>query len=513
MSRPPPPSSPSSTPTAAKKAKSSSTSEANEEKAHSSVDGTYWWPPVEPDLHGFVLSGSSNGGLFLSHLPMFYHNPHQYQVLLIGQLDPTGQAVYDKARAENPQGVFILGNQEADKMTLDSIGDGTRRQFLYDLFLGLPQDPPDPLYTGPQAVLRIVRTVVLEHFPPLEEQPHLSYPPRARYYLFGSVDSTASHCELFIDHFYRRALNFQHVTPIKVSPDSQRALASLAVNGVLFLTVEVIGVQDYPAVGAVKSGGHYKAVVEGKTAEVVEFDVTTPGFLDDEMINMDAPITPAPLLTFAKPPNVGLKAQLLPPGFARRLRVQPDIRRFAQRYRQARHIAQSAPTTPQLHLKATAPSSRRFFLATPAQAVRPPADTSLLNTGAWFLGPKAENAEAFSSIVTQLLQRHYKVRERVSQQDPSFITPEVKAEPSFEASLKFLEKEVMDLSQKLELSTPFYSMRYAGHMNFDVSMASMLGYWSALLYNQVTPHPPLTCPNSPPSVYSSLVPCVSFCVE
>jgi len=35
----------------------------------------------------------------------------------------------------------------------------------------------------------------------------------------------------------------------------------------------------------------------------------------------------------------------------------------------------------------------------------------------------------------------------------------------------------------LKKSVPFFSMRYQGHMNWDLTIPSMLGYFSAMLYN------------------------------
>lgn len=53
-----------------------------------------------------------------------------------------------------------------------------------------------------------------------------------------------------------------------------------------------------------------------------------------------------------------------------------------------------------------------------------------------------------------------------------------------------LEEILKFVSQSLaEYSVPFYSPRYAGHMSFDISLPAILGYFTAMQYNQnnVTP--------------------------
>lgn len=51
--------------------------------------------------------------------------------------------------------------------------------------------------------------------------------------------------------------------------------------------------------------------------------------------------------------------------------------------------------------------------------------------------------------------------------DPRHITREMKIEPSFLAAQDRLEKELNEVLTKLrDLSSPFYSSRYYGHMNW-----------------------------------------------
>jgi hypothetical protein len=46
-----------------------------------------------------------------------------------------------------------------------------------------------------------------------------------------------------------------------------------------------------------------------------------------------------------------------------------------------------------------------------------------------------------------------------------------------------LKENYRSLLAFLKKSVPFFSMRYQGHMNWDLTMASMLGYFAAMLYN------------------------------
>ncbi|GAA4277495.1 pyridoxal phosphate-dependent decarboxylase family protein [Aquimarina mytili] len=105
-------------------------------------------------------------------------------------------------------------------------------------------------------------------------------------------------------------------------------------------------------------------------------------------------------------------------------------------------------------------------------------------TGAWFLGSKGENADWFSRMILEAIEANTDVRKSYFPEDPNFITQEVKDSPEYQDSLATLEKEYHKLLQELQKSAPFFSMRSVGHMLWDVNIPSILGYFSALLYNQ-----------------------------
>ncbi|KAK7051050.1 hypothetical protein VNI00_005162 [Paramarasmius palmivorus] len=104
--------------------------------------------------------------------------------------------------------------------------------------------------------------------------------------------------------------------------------------------------------------------------------------------------------------------------------------------------------------------------------------------GSWFLGPRGENAgilkDKFSSIID-----HIVLGRTQNFADPSFITSEMKSSQEFQDSVALLQTNLDVLADRLaENHVPFYSPRYAGHMNGDLSMSAVLGYVLAQQYNQ-----------------------------
>ncbi len=104
--------------------------------------------------------------------------------------------------------------------------------------------------------------------------------------------------------------------------------------------------------------------------------------------------------------------------------------------------------------------------------------------GGWFLGPKAENSDLFQKLVTKVLEAHFEDRRRDYPEDPAWITDARKATASYAESVELLEEQLGKLIVELADSIPFFSYRYQGHMLWDVTMPSVLGYLAALLYNQ-----------------------------
>jgi hypothetical protein len=121
---------------------------------------------------------------------------------------------------------------------------------------------------------------------------------------------------------------------------------------------------------------------------------------------------------------------------------------------------------------------------------------------AWFLGPRAENADYFKTYVDIILndvtqgRRNFAPEDEVSfclslsQDDLMVATPQdfvdakIVSSLAFKKSMSKLRTNVTLLSGLLpQHSVPFYSPRYIGHMVNDVSMPATLGYLMGLMYN------------------------------
>ncbi|WP_437592949.1 pyridoxal-dependent decarboxylase [Sorangium sp. So ce1000] len=102
---------------------------------------------------------------------------------------------------------------------------------------------------------------------------------------------------------------------------------------------------------------------------------------------------------------------------------------------------------------------------------------------AWFLGPKAENADEFERLIVEAIRDHSFWRRNFHPQDPTHITEQSKRHPSYLHAMDSLKDNFRSLMSFLKKSVPFFSDRYQGHMNWDTSIPSVLGYFAAMLYN------------------------------
>ncbi len=103
---------------------------------------------------------------------------------------------------------------------------------------------------------------------------------------------------------------------------------------------------------------------------------------------------------------------------------------------------------------------------------------------AWFLGPRGENVDLFSELVSVALNDHVFWRRNFHPSDPSPITESMKREPEYLDAVDLIKTEFYNLLAELKKSGPFASMRYQGHMTWDQTMPGMAGYFAAMLYNQ-----------------------------
>ncbi|KAK4224626.1 pyridoxal phosphate-dependent transferase [Podospora fimiseda] len=106
----------------------------------------------------------------------------------------------------------------------------------------------------------------------------------------------------------------------------------------------------------------------------------------------------------------------------------------------------------------------------------------------WFLGPRAENVDVLQTLFGYALNRQQQARRNLAQDDDIdkdiFITQEMKDLDIYKESIKTLTDNTIKLSNELAAhSVPFWSPRYNAHMNMDTTMASVIGYMSAMIYN------------------------------
>lgn len=107
--------------------------------------------------------------------------------------------------------------------------------------------------------------------------------------------------------------------------------------------------------------------------------------------------------------------------------------------------------------------------------------------GAWFLGPKAENAEIEEKLMNFILQDYFHWRRNYYPSDEIVIPQSLRR-----ALVDWnddLTQKIAEMLAGLRKHFPFYSPRYMAHMTSDQTLPSILGYFAGLLYNpnNVTP--------------------------
>jgi glutamate/tyrosine decarboxylase-like PLP-dependent enzyme len=102
---------------------------------------------------------------------------------------------------------------------------------------------------------------------------------------------------------------------------------------------------------------------------------------------------------------------------------------------------------------------------------------------AWFLGPRAENADLVERLITEALRDHVFWRRNYHPEDGFTIRELDKRTEGYDATVATLTQELMGLLAELKRGVPFFSGRYKGHMSFEQTIASQIGYFAAMLYN------------------------------
>lgn len=111
-------------------------------------------------------------------------------------------------------------------------------------------------------------------------------------------------------------------------------------------------------------------------------------------------------------------------------------------------------------------------------------NTTDVNLGALFLGPKSENEDFFLKNLTKMFNQHSQWRKNFHPEDGDVILNDTISSQDFINTQNKTENILEELSSKLRSNMmPWHSMRYIGHMNTDTLMPSLLGYFAAMLYN------------------------------
>ncbi|MDX1566789.1 MAG: pyridoxal-dependent decarboxylase [Longimicrobiales bacterium] len=102
---------------------------------------------------------------------------------------------------------------------------------------------------------------------------------------------------------------------------------------------------------------------------------------------------------------------------------------------------------------------------------------------AWFLGPKAENAEILERLVLEALRDSVFWRRNFHPEDEALITERMKRGEAYEDTLSTLNQEFLSLLADLKRGIPTYSPRYVGHMLSDQLLPAIAAYFAAMLHN------------------------------
>ncbi len=101
-----------------------------------------------------------------------------------------------------------------------------------------------------------------------------------------------------------------------------------------------------------------------------------------------------------------------------------------------------------------------------------------------FLGPRAENQELLTRLIHQALAHIYEYRQSYYVEDPVVITEEIKASPSYQKASDQIRKAFDELlGFLLKHATPYFSLRYQGHMLWDNTLPAIAAYFSTMLHN------------------------------
>ncbi len=102
---------------------------------------------------------------------------------------------------------------------------------------------------------------------------------------------------------------------------------------------------------------------------------------------------------------------------------------------------------------------------------------------AWFLGPRAENAVAWSELFEHIFTDYVHWRRNYFPADPWIVGRAKRRSPEHEAWYDWLTSHLDVILSELKFHFPLHSPRYNAHMVSEQSLPAVLGYFAGLLYN------------------------------
>lgn len=102
---------------------------------------------------------------------------------------------------------------------------------------------------------------------------------------------------------------------------------------------------------------------------------------------------------------------------------------------------------------------------------------------AWFLGPKAENADKLQELISRVLADYVHWRRNYFPGDPIIVSRVDRRGEAHEAWLDDLSMQLDAKLNDLKRHFPFHSPRYIAHMLSEQTLPSVVGYFAAMLYN------------------------------
>ncbi len=100
---------------------------------------------------------------------------------------------------------------------------------------------------------------------------------------------------------------------------------------------------------------------------------------------------------------------------------------------------------------------------------------------AWLLGPKAEHASTWQELLGYVFDDYVNWRRNYFPEDPALISRRRRRE--HEDAIDELSGRLDSVVAALKADVPWYHPRYIAHMNSELTLPAMLGYFAGMLYN------------------------------